>query len=57
LDRNTATQLFKLLNKYRPETKQEKKARLAAAANAMAEDKDAKEKVGGLCFDDDWISW
>jgi len=44
LDRNTATQLFKLLNKYRPETKQEKKARLAAAANAMAEDKDAKEK-------------
>jgi large subunit ribosomal protein L7Ae len=45
LDRNTATQLFKLLNKYRPETKQEKKARLAAAANAMAEDKET-QKVG-----------
>ena len=28
LDKNTATQLFKLLDKYRPETKQEKKARL-----------------------------
>lgn len=43
LDRNTATQLFKLLNKYRPETKQEKKARLAAAANAMAEDKETQK--------------
>jgi len=41
LDKNTATQLFKLLNKYRPETKQEKKARLLAAATATAE---AKEK-------------
>src|ERR1700692_1605036 len=45
LDKNTATQLFKLLNKYRPETKQEKKARLLAAAEATAEDKE-KEKVG-----------
>ncbi|KAL5533140.1 RPL8 [Sanghuangporus sanghuang] len=34
LDKNTATQLFKLLNKYRPETKQEKKARLIAAAES-----------------------
>jgi len=44
LDKNTATQLFKLLNKYRPETKQEKKARLGAAAAAVAENKE-KEKV------------
>jgi len=43
LDKNTATQLFKLLNKYRPETKQEKKARLDAAAAAVAEKKE-KEK-------------
>ncbi|KAI5122077.1 hypothetical protein M0805_006059 [Coniferiporia weirii] len=43
LDKNTATQLFKLLNKYRPETKQEKKARLAATAAATAE-KDAAQK-------------
>lgn len=38
LDKNTAIQLFKLLNKYRPETKQEKKARIEAVA------KDAEEK-------------
>jgi len=47
LDKNTATQLFKLLNKYRPETKQEKKARLTAAATATAEQKEkdaAKDK-------------
>ncbi|KAG9088339.1 60S ribosomal protein L8B, partial [Ceratobasidium sp. 370] len=44
LDKNTATQLFKLLNKYRPETKQEKKARLGATAEATAKDKEAKEK-------------
>jgi len=44
LDKNTATQLFKLLNKYRPETKQEKSARLLAAATATAEDKE-KEKA------------
>ncbi|KAJ7350711.1 ribosomal protein L4 [Mycena albidolilacea] len=41
LDKNTATQLFKLLNKYRPETKSEKKARLEATAAAVAENKDA----------------
>jgi len=41
LDKNTATQLFKLLNKYRPETKQEKKARLTAQAQEAAEGKDA----------------
>lgn len=44
LDKNTATQLFKLLNKYRPETKQEKKARLDAVAAATAADKESKDK-------------
>ncbi|KAF7981560.1 hypothetical protein HWV62_33171 [Athelia sp. TMB] len=44
LDKNTATQLFKLLNKYRPETKQEKKARLEATAKATAEEKAANAK-------------
>ena len=43
LDKNTATQLFKLLNKYRPETKQEKKARLDAAAKEAAEGAQAKD--------------
>ena len=42
LDKNTATQLFKLLNKYRPESTQEKKARLQATAAAAAADKDIK---------------
>ena len=45
LDKNTATQLFKLLNKYRPESKQEKKARLEAIAKATAEEKEAQAKV------------
>ncbi|KAI8814467.1 60S ribosomal protein L7a [Cladochytrium replicatum] len=36
VDKNTATQLFKLLAKYRPETKAEKKVRLTAAAEAVA---------------------
>ncbi|KAI0048160.1 L30e-like protein [Auriscalpium vulgare] len=45
LDKNTATQLFKLLDKYRPETKQEKKARLDAVAKDTAEGKEpAKTK-------------
>ena len=39
LDKNTATSLFKLLNKYRPETKVEKKERIAATAAATAEGK------------------
>ena len=42
LDKNTATQLFKLLNKYRPESTQEKKARLQAAAADVVAEKDAK---------------
>ncbi|KAF9885190.1 60S ribosomal protein L8B [Aspergillus nanangensis] len=47
LDRNTAAQTFKLLNKYRPETKAEKKERLLAEATAVAEGKkkeDASKK-------------
>jgi large subunit ribosomal protein L7Ae len=44
LDRNTAAQTFKLLNKYRPETKQEKKERLTKEASAIADGK-KKEDV------------
>merc|ERR1712121_299533 len=36
LDQQTATQLFKLLHKYRPETKAEKKARLTSQAESKA---------------------
>ncbi|KAJ7072831.1 L30e-like protein [Mycena amicta] len=43
LDKNTATQLFKLLNKYRPETKAEKKTRLTETAAAIADNKDASK--------------
>lgn len=39
LDKNTALQLFKLLYKYRPESKIEKKRRLAEVAKAKAENK------------------
>ena len=42
LDKNTATQAFKLLNKYRPETKAEKKTRLTEQAKKVAESGDAK---------------
>jgi len=38
LDKNTATQLFALLQKYRPETKKAKKQRLLAAAKAKDEE-------------------
>ena len=44
LDKNTATSLFKLLNKYRPETSQEKKARLVKEAETIA--KEGKKKDG-----------
>ncbi|KAF2401000.1 L30e-like protein [Trichodelitschia bisporula] len=44
LDRNQAAQVFKLLNKYRPETKAEKKERLTKEATAIAEGK-KKEDV------------
>ncbi|PYI11595.1 60S ribosomal protein L7A [Aspergillus sclerotiicarbonarius CBS 121057] len=43
LDRNTAAQTFKFLNKYRPETKVEKKERLHAEATAVAEGKKKEE--------------
>jgi len=36
LDKQTASQLFKLLDKYRPESKEAKKARLKARAEALA---------------------
>ncbi|KAF8003974.1 hypothetical protein OXX80_001672 [Metschnikowia pulcherrima] len=41
LDKNTATQTFKLFNKYRPETAAEKKDRLTKEAAAIAEGKKA----------------
>ncbi len=44
LDKNTAAQAFKLLNKYRPETKSEKKERLLKEATAVKEGK-KKEDV------------
>jgi large subunit ribosomal protein L7Ae len=44
LDRNLAAQSFKLLNKYRPETKTEKKERLHKEATAISEGK-KKEDV------------
>lgn len=44
LDRNTAAQAFKLLSKYRPETKAEKKERLHKEATAVSEGK-KKEDV------------
>jgi len=44
LDKNTATQLFKLLDKYRPETKQEKKIRLTATAQEAADGKTKETK-------------
>jgi large subunit ribosomal protein L7Ae len=43
LDKNTATQLFRLANKYKGETKQEKKERLAANAADIASGKKLDE--------------
>jgi len=40
LDRQTASQLFRMLEKYKPETKQAKKARLRARAEEKAAGKD-----------------
>lgn len=40
LDRQTATQLFRLMDKYRPETKQERKARLKARAEERVKGKE-----------------
>merc|ERR1711970_85301 len=44
LDKNTAAQAFRLLNKYRPESKTEKKVRLVKEATAIKEGK-KKEDV------------
>lgn len=44
LDKNLATQVFRLLNKYRPETKAEKKERLTKEAAAINDGK-KKEDV------------
>lgn len=49
LDKNTASQAFKLLNKYRPETTAEKKERLTKEAAAIAEGK-KKEDVSEKPF-------
>ena len=48
LDRNTAAQAFKLLNKYRPETKAQKKERLHQEATAVEQGKKKEDvsKVG-----------
>ncbi|BFZ57116.1 60S ribosomal protein L8 [Savitreella phatthalungensis] len=43
LDKNTATELFKLLNAHRPETKQDKKERLSKIAAAKADGKEAEQ--------------
>jgi len=42
LDKNSATQLFSLLSKYRPETKAQKKNRLHQAAEAKAKKEEVK---------------
>jgi large subunit ribosomal protein L7Ae len=48
LDKNTATQVFRLLNKYQPETKVQKKERLLAEAQAIAANsgKPVEKKAG-----------
>ncbi|PWN19807.1 L30e-like protein [Microstroma glucosiphilum] len=46
LDKNTATNLFKLLNAHRPESKQEKKARLDAVAKDVAAGSKTDTKTG-----------
>merc|ERR1711862_363176 len=47
LDKQTATQLFKLLDIYRPESKQDKKERLRERAEARAAGKDDKPTKRG----------
>lgn len=43
LDKNQASNLFRLLSKYRPESNVEKKARLVATAGAEAKSQDVKQ--------------
>ena len=50
LDKNTAAQLFKLLDKYRPETNQEKKARLTTVAQSSAAGKDTQKVDLFVCW-------
>jgi len=45
LDKSTATQLFKLLHKYRPETKQAKTQRLLKIAKAASEKKETSKEA------------
>ncbi|KAJ3997331.1 60S ribosomal protein L8 [Lentinula boryana] len=45
LDKNTATQLFKLFNKYRPETKVEKRERLVKRAEEIKDGKEPKDET------------
>jgi len=45
LDKNQATQVFKLLAKYKPETKEAKKQRLLALAQAKSKGGDASSKA------------
>jgi len=45
LDKNTASQLFRFMNKYRPESKQEKVARLRETAQATADGKASKDQA------------
>lgn len=51
IDKQTAKQLFRLLDKYRPETKQDKKARLRARAELRAQGKEDKPTKRALCFE------
>ncbi|OZJ02680.1 hypothetical protein BZG36_04050 [Bifiguratus adelaidae] len=44
LDRNTATELFKLANKYRPESTRQKTRRLRAVAEAKAQGKEIQDE-------------
>lgn len=46
LEKTQAVEVFKLLAKYRPETKKEKSARLSAVAQAKVNGKDSTEKPG-----------
>jgi large subunit ribosomal protein L7Ae len=50
LDKNTATQLFRLFNKYQPEGKVEKKQRLAAAAAAKASGQAVEKGKKPVCL-------
>ncbi|MCJ1327749.1 60S ribosomal protein L8B [Thelotrema lepadinum] len=43
LDKNTAIQTFRLLNKYRPETKAQKQERLRVRATMISENKEVKD--------------